>query len=103
MSKLLIILSLALLVAGCSDCTMYATGIVKDLRSKDPIEGVTLKRYGESNATATTDEEGEFEFEEVQGLSECQKMQVEVSAPGYTTMDIEITNGAYAEILLDTL
>ena len=63
----------------------------KDLHP-DPIEGVTLKRYGESNATATTDEEGEFEFEEVQGLSECQKMQVEVSAPGYTTMDIEIMN-----------
>ena len=103
MSRLFLIVFFLMVAAGCSDCTMYASGVVKDLRSKTTIEGAVLKRIGESNVTVTTDEDGEFEFEEVEGLSECQQMQVEVAAPGYTTIDLMITNGAYVEIFLDTL
>lgn len=103
MSRFLLILFSLSVVYGCSDCTMYATGNVKDLHSKNPIEGAMLKRTGESNVTVSTDEEGEFEFEEVEGLSDCQQMEVNVSAPGYETVEMMITNGAHVEIFLDTL
>jgi len=102
MSKTLLGLIVLITLYGC-DCTMSASGVVIDLRTKNPIEGAILKRTGESNLTVTSDENGEFEFEEVEGLSECQKMEVNIVAAGYEESNLLITNGTYVEIYLDTL
>ena len=98
----LIFILISMIVLSC-DCMQNVSGTILDSETKEPIDGVFVKKISRSNGEYT-DSNGNFELMYTDGgLFKCPPMKIIINKKGYNQKIEEIENSESKIILIERI